>query len=196
VRQITVARLDNQLTTDADAMDDDNGTNEGDVRGADKDRAGGTEEIQGGGGHVSHAERDNGRGGNVVRNNDGYGIDVGGAPSQPSPTTWRTTTSSGGITTMTGGGTTTRGRRRCRCRRPTSIRLPPAQSDARDGSGRPPAGDGAMTTKTLTMTTTTEGCKREGIAREGMTRGGGDRRCIVDLRRQRVCINIHINNDK
>jgi hypothetical protein len=94
VRQITVARLDNQLTTDADATDDENGTNEGDVRGADEDWAGGTEGVRGGGGDdVSHSERDDGRG-DVVRNDDGYGIDVGGAPGRPSPTTWRTTTSS------------------------------------------------------------------------------------------------------
>ena len=45
-----MARLDNQLTTDADATDDENGTNEGDVRGADEDWAVGTEGVRRGGG--------------------------------------------------------------------------------------------------------------------------------------------------
>ena len=50
-------------------------------------------------------------------------------------------------------------------------RLPPARSDARDGSGGPPVGDGGTTTTTLTTTITTNPCKQGGIAREVMTRG-------------------------
>jgi hypothetical protein len=36
---------------------------------------------------VSHVERNARRWGDVVQNDDRYGIDVGGAPSRPLPTT-------------------------------------------------------------------------------------------------------------
>ena len=84
MRQITVARLDNQLTTDADAMDDENGTNEGDVRGADEDWAGGTEGVRGGGGDdVPHLERDDGRGATLCKTTTDMASTLGGRRVDP-----------------------------------------------------------------------------------------------------------------